>query len=239
MKPLLAIIILTLITSYSVEGQVFDSSHLGNSVEISGKMPFQLTSTNLVGFIPREQIDGLLSKPDAVGLRLYNIPKNNEMILIATAVKADGWDVENSYWNCSVSDNKLIIQKLGGRLGAESLVSNTPNISSKFTSYYSKAMIENLLPEDSQHNGIKLYLVPTGKGLQKTHFASAGSMDENKEIQAQGSEVGIASDLPCPSHCLSTVRNSEGEIIEVKISSFAADPMPMSSFAGPYIRFWH
>ena len=236
MKNLFLTFVLQLFILNPFIGQTFEKSETVESTLFRNVI---LTQVQPVGFIPKEEYSNLMKKEGAIGLRIYNIPTDQGIEVIVSPLDERGFDLKESYWQCSVFENKLNLIKLGGRKNAESIVSGIPNISTKFTSFYSKAMIDSLLSQDSTFNGIELYLSPTGEGLKKTHFAIPGSIDSSNVILSNRGESGFLSHKPCPSHCLSTIRNSKGEVVDVKLNSFAADPMPLSSFNGPYIRFWH
>jgi|GEM_PF-5797904 len=221
---------------------IYSSSHDGIILDSTTLSNLGVQVTDLRGYFQSNAILDLFNNnPDCVGIRVYNINPNNEFpALLAVCVLENGADKQDdgTHIMCaSINSASDSVDELT-RKSAYDLIkkgySFDVNESEKFSSFFSKEMINNLV-NGSPHTGLAFYKV-VWLGGRSTHLVVTSDLDNTKEIPVVGLEGtgfnNCLSDQPCPGHCANV--NAEG----VDVIS----PQPMISTADDltshYIPIW-
>ena len=191
-----------------------------------------------LGFFLSSDLSFLLSIPQCVGIRLYNVVTTT----IISPVKDDGFEMEHIYFQSrSIPGTDLTQNAIFHNRANASQLANMGSINSRFSSFYSKDVLEGILA--SGKDGVVIYELDLNS-------ISPADLDNPQDpiISADRSHLIVAVDLingmlptefplsgenrmsnhPCPGHCLH--RNG--------VSVVAFSSQQTSNPGDPYLFRW-
>ena len=163
------------------------------------------------GYISFDDLATLLSSSNCVGVRFYNSQDDNgKPRIIAVGVEAEGGEIamvdgESGYFlSGDFENNDTVSSRIADRSDAKNLVIalSAVNADSRFSSYLSKAVIENLIGNQTNDvQGILLFMIPlfAGSNSPFTHLAQPVAV--NNGAASVFVQKAVVSALPCPPNC--------------------------------------
>jgi hypothetical protein len=233
--------------------KIFDADHLGKPIVGEAKQRAVRDETHFMGFWAQATLTTILQPSTCVGIRFYNAgglqPADRQMI--AVGVTEDGSELNQrkgrGYFISAAratTDSDQKITKAKARAAMLQLEEDrTPDekMPVRFTSYFSRAMLEQLLAPkgDAPVLGLQLYRLPLEGSIFHSHVAI--SSDGNLALTEQGAAdkpSHILSDQPCPGGVCAVVAPEEAEV-----SKRLADPASIDEVSGldstKYLLIWH
>ncbi|MFN0213958.1 MAG: hypothetical protein ACKVT2_06850 [Saprospiraceae bacterium] len=193
--------------------KIFDSNHTGKSIATRSEQNQLRKESQFQGFFTKEFLNDLLNQPGCVGLRFYNSGQLSagERQLIVVGVTEDGSELRlrrGKGFFLSAAAAALRQTKAQAVISVnQALRGRTPEDINRlrFTSYFSQAMIAQLLDSQEGVKGIRFYVISLNLVGQprQTHLAVAA----NGPLETNVPDVAahIASDQPCPGVGCATV----------------------------------
>lgn len=199
--------------------KIFNENHPGEPILMQAEQ-----NRICQGFFLRSKLERLIQQSGCVGIRFYNAGgfDGDPLFMIAVGVTKTGSELnEPGSVNYQISDPQVVpVPENGfGRELASHLVSTAiqdrETLEAKrevrFTSYFSKTMINQLLAPKSDQpiDGIAFFVVPLEfPGLEdaRTHLGVSAILEESEPVVPRRLNEDppnrIVSDLPCPGHCV-------------------------------------
>jgi len=223
---------------------IFSAAHPGVQLDATTLTNLEINETDLRGYFSTSAIIDLLNNnPTCVGIRVYNINPSTEFpALLAVCVLDNGADMQpdGTHIMCSPIDSPSNNVDDLSRLSAFEIIKKgytfEINESEKFSSFFSKTMINDLVDGNAQ-TGLAFYKV-IWLGGRSTHLAVTSNLstDPNLGIPIIGlNGTGFnhcLSDQPCPGHCANVDANGVDIVSPEPMTAEAGD------LTGHYIPIW-
>ncbi len=221
---------------------IFSAAHPGVLLDATTLVNLEIKESDLRGYFNANAIMDLINNhPDCVGLRVYNINPNTEFpALLAVCVLDNGADMQLDGTHImsapidSPSNNVEHLTRLVAFERIKNGYSFDVNESEKFSSFFSKEMLNNLA-DGNEQSGFAFYKV-IWLGGRSTHLIVTSNLDTSKPIPIIGlNGTGFnhcLSDQPCPGHCANVDANGLDIVAPNPITSEKGD------LTSHYIPIW-
>ncbi len=218
---------------------IYESSHPGMPLGNSIISTLNLSPVDIRGYFSKEDLNDILSPTTCVGIRIYNIlAQVGSPKLLAVAVTENGFDMRNeNHFFSRPTSSPLDANGNSAMTSSRRQASFNIDVNSeKFSSFFSKTMIQALIDNNS-HSGVCFYKVTLGNTNLLTHLAVTTNIDSSGNIIGAISNTGFKnclSDQPCPGHCVN--KNTNGEFDDTpQQTPFAGES---NNLGEPYIPVW-
>ncbi len=233
--------------------KIFDAKHLGKPIAEEAKQRSLRDETQFMGFFSKAALEEMLRPAACVGIRFYNAGglAPEECKLIGVGVADDGSELNQtrgrgyflSAARAARGSDKKITKAQARALMLQLVRDRTPEAKRpiRFTSYFSRTMMEQLLAPKGgvSVGGIRLYSLTLEGTIFRTHVGvSSDGSTALRGSSPTDMPSHIVSDQPCPGGVCAVVAPPPG----VQPASRSADAASLDEVAeldgNKYLLIW-